>query len=62
MAPAVNLPAVFANNVVGISCFGAGDGSVTIGTNSGTAPYTYVWDTIVPGIVTNTSTNYTVNN
>ena len=62
VAPAAVVPTVFANNIVPISCFGANDGSVTIGTNNGTAPFTYQWDTLVPGIVTTTSSNYTVNN
>jgi gliding motility-associated-like protein len=60
VAPAAVVPGVFAANITAVSCAGANDGSVTIGTINGTAPYTYVWDTIVPGIVSPTSVDYTV--
>ena len=60
VAPAVAVPGVFATNITPVTCAGANDGTVTIGTLNGTAPYTYVWDTIVPGIVSPTSSNYTV--
>ncbi|WMX16259.1 T9SS type A sorting domain-containing protein [Aureispira sp. CCB-E] len=49
-------------NTTSISCFGAADGCVTIETINGTAPYTYVWDTVILGSQVTTSTNYTVCN
>ena len=61
VAPNVNVPIVFVNNVTAITCAGADDGTATIGTANGTAPFSYVWDTIVPGIPgTPISVNYTV--
>ncbi len=61
VAPAIATPQGFAQNTVAISCAGANDGQVTIGTLNGTAPYTYVWDAPVPvGANRTTSANYTV--
>ena len=61
VAPNANVPIVFVNNVSAVTCAGASDGTVTIGTSNGVAPFTYVWDTIVPGIPgAPISVNYTV--
>ncbi|MGB3591599.1 MAG: lectin-like protein, partial [Nonlabens sp.] len=58
-----NSPQVFQNNTIDESCAGQNDGTVTVGTHGGVAPYTYSWNITVPGIVTvPTSTNYTVTN
>jgi len=55
-------PVVFVSNNTPVSCWGDTDGCATIGTFSGLAPYTYVWDTIMTGYPSSTDSNFTICN
>lgn len=55
-------PLTLSGTVQNITCFGAANGQVSTGTQGGTAPYTYLWNTNenTPNIANKTAGAYTV--